>query len=99
MKLINKFSIVLLCLILIVPIGVFGRENTDDDIPKLQNPMSVQYLKKYLLKSQPRLALNSKIEKNLKNKLKSDPVVKNIYEAIRLNASQIQKEPFLERIK
>ncbi|MFY0654817.1 MAG: heparinase II/III family protein [Cyclobacteriaceae bacterium] len=71
----------------------------DEGVQKLKNPISASYLKRYLRKSQPRLVLNSSIERNLRSKLKSDPVVKNIYEAIKLNAADIQKEPFLERIQ
>jgi hypothetical protein len=59
--------------------------------------MSVQYLKKNLLKSQPRLVLNSTIEKELKNKLKTDPVTQNLYKAIKANAVEIQEKPLLER--
>lgn len=69
-----------------------------ETIPTLQNPVTVQYLKKNLRKSHPRLVLNSSIEKDLKAKIKSDPVVGNMYKAIKLNADKIQKEPFLERI-
>jgi len=68
-----------------------------DDIPMLENPMTVQYLKKNLRKSQPRLVLNSKIEKNLKKKLKTDPVIQNMYKAIQLNAAEVQQRPLLER--
>ncbi|MBW6537104.1 MAG: heparinase II/III-family protein [Mariniphaga sp.] len=71
----------------------------EEDIPKLDNPMSVQYLKKNLRKSQPRLVLNAQTERNLRNKLKTDPVVQNMYKAIQLNAAEIQNEPLLERIK
>jgi hypothetical protein len=70
-----------------------------EDIQALDNPMSVQYLKKNLSKSHPRLVLNPSIERNLKKKLGTDPVVKNIYEAIRLNAGEIMNKPFLERIQ
>ena len=76
--------------------GVFSEEK---EIPKLQNPMSVQYLKKNLRKSQPRLVLNSTIEKNLRKKLKTDPVVQNMYKAIQLNAAEVHTKPLLERIK
>ncbi len=65
----------------------------------LDNPMTVQYLKKNLQKSQPRLVLNAKIEKNLKNKLKTDPVIQNMYQAIQLNAAEVQQRPLLERRK
>lgn len=69
----------------------------EEDIPMLDNPMSVQYLKKNLRKSQPRLVLNAKIEKNLKKKLKTDPVIQNMYKAIQLNATEVQQRPLLER--
>ncbi len=69
-----------------------------DSLPKLENPISVKYLQQKLDKTGPQLVLNSKIEKNLKTKLKTDPVVQNLYKAIKLNTETIQKEPLLERI-
>jgi len=71
----------------------------DEDIPMLDNPMSAQYLKKNLRRSQPRLVLNSQIEKTLKKKLKADPVIQNMYKAIQLNAAEVQQKPLLERVK
>ncbi len=71
----------------------------DEELPQLENPISVKYLKSHLRKSQPRLVLNAKIEKELKKKLKSDPVVQNMYKAIQLNAAEIVQKPYLERIK
>jgi hypothetical protein len=76
--------------------NVFAGEQ--EDMPMPDNPMSVQYLKKNLRKSHPRLVLNPSIESSLKKKLATDPVVKNVYEAIRLNAGEIMNRPFLERI-
>jgi len=67
-------------------------------IPKLENPITVKYLQKKLPKTGPKLVLNNKIEKQLKAKLKSDPVIQNLYRAIKLNAATIQKEPLLERL-
>lgn len=69
-----------------------------NDTAKLQNPISVKYLKTNLRRSQPRLVLTPGIEKNLKKKIKSDDVVKNYYAAIKLNAQQIQQAPLLTRI-
>jgi len=95
----------LFCIILIVPLIAQADVNNPSskvagkDIPRLQNPISVEYLKKNLRKSMPRLVLNSTIERNLKRKLKTDPVVKNMYKAIQLNAVEVQKQPLLERIK
>ena len=68
-----------------------------DSIPVLENPITVRYLKQHLRKSQPRLVLNSSIEKNLRQELKTNPVIQNMYKAIQLNAAEIQEEPFLER--
>lgn len=85
--LLMAFSLLAICLIA-----------QEHEMSKLQNPVSVQYLKSHLLKSQPRLVLNSKIEKELKQSLKIDPVVQNMYKAIQLKAAEIQKKPLLERI-
>lgn len=68
------------------------------DPVKLENPISVKYIKSKLRKSSPRLILTPAIEKKLRSKLKSDAVVKNYYEAIRLNGKDILKQPLLTRI-
>ena len=72
-------------------------ESLPDDTVKLENPISVKYLKNKLRKSSPRLVLTPAIEKNLKKKIKSDDVVKNYYAAIKINAKQIQQAPLLTR--
>jgi hypothetical protein len=74
----------------------FAQEH--ENIPKLDNPITVQYLKKNLRKSQPRLVLNAKTEKLLKVKMKSDPVLQNMYAAVKLGAEQTLKEPLLQRV-
>ncbi len=90
----TKLNLLISFLCLVVMYPVLAQEH---EIPKLENPISIQYLKKNLRKSQPRLVLNSGIEKDLKKKVKSDPVVKNMYEAVKLNAAGIYGEPLLER--
>lgn len=84
--------ICLLCTVLMLP--AFAQEH---EPKKLQNPISVEYLKKNLRKSQPRLVINSDLEKLVKSKLKTDPVIQNMYKAIQSNAAEIQKKPLLER--
>ncbi|MGI6519779.1 MAG: heparinase II/III domain-containing protein [Fermentimonas sp.] len=69
------------------------------DIPELTNPMTTRYLKRNLRKSQPRLVLNRSTERLLRQKLKTDPVTRNMYEAIQLNAEKILEKPLLERIQ
>ncbi len=89
----NFLIVSLFCWAIVLP--SFAQKN---EIPKLDNPITTQYLKTNLRKSQPRLVLNSKIESNLKKKLKSDPVVQNMYKAVKLNAESIYNEPLLERV-
>ncbi len=59
--------------------------------------MSVKYLAANLRTSGPRLVLTSDTEKNLKNKIKNDDVVKNYYAAVKHNARQILQAPRLTR--
>jgi len=77
--------------------AVVQASSPENEIPKLNNPVSVQYLKTNLRKSQPRLVLNAELEKLVKSKLKTDPVVQNMYKAIQLNTEKILNKPFLER--
>lgn len=91
----------LLCLLMVLlPVSISRAETSEsgkDDIPKLQNPISVRYLKTNLRKSKPRLVLNTELVKMLQSRIKSDPVVRNMYKAIQLNAVSIREKPFLER--
>ncbi len=63
----------------------------------LDNPMSVSYLDKHLQATQPRLVNSPDVLKNLKQKLESDPVLINVYEAIHQQAHAILGQPLLER--
>ncbi|MEM8964988.1 MAG: heparinase II/III family protein [Bacteroidota bacterium] len=62
---------------------------------KLENPISVAYLKENLKKESPRLVLNKGIEDNLRKRLKTDPVIQNVYKAIKLNAESILERPII----
>lgn len=72
---------------------------TEVNIPKLQNPISEQYLKANLRKKSPRLVLTSDKVKLLQQKIQTDAAIKNMYAAIRLNVEDIYKQPLLERIQ
>ena len=61
-----NYLVSFLCMLIIASTSYVSAD--ENDIPMLDNPMSVEYLKKNLRKSQPRLVLNSKIEKNLRKK-------------------------------
>lgn len=79
----------LLLTFLIILFAFKSSANAQHSPQKLKNPISAAYLKNNLRKESPRLVLNKEIEKNLKKKLKSDPVVQNIYAGIKLNAESV----------
>ena len=83
------------------PSGLLGPVTikvADEDMPILQNPMSESYLKENITKSKPRMVFNQQIVEDLKIQIKADPVIKNMYEAVRINAYHTLDEPLLERI-
>ncbi|WP_073098193.1 heparinase II/III domain-containing protein [Cyclobacterium lianum] len=67
------------------------------DPTKLENPITVNYIKRNLRKSSPKLALTPAWERNLKRKIKDDPMVANYYEAVKANAEKVLEEPELTR--
>lgn len=85
-------------------VGIFflysiGKSQPAETLLPLQNPINTSYLKKHLRKRQPRLILNAKTDKALKKALQTDPVVQNVYAAIKLNAETIFAKPLLQRKK
>ena len=71
----------------------------EKDIPKLQNPFSESYIKKNLSKSKPRMVFNHQLVEDLKGKIKTDPIIGNLYEAVRLDAYKILDLPVMKRVK
>jgi hypothetical protein len=69
----------------------------ENDPPKLDNPITEAYLKRNLRKSSPKLVLTPSLERQLKRKIKNDPMVGNFYEGIKLNAEEVLKQPVLTR--
>ena len=65
---------------------------------KLENPMTVEYLKKNIRKKSPRLLLTPEIERNLKKKLNSDPLAQSFFLALQSDAAEILKLPLPERV-
>jgi len=70
-------------------------ENSEKQPVRLENPITARYLQKNLRKQSPRLVLNKETEQNLKKKLKTDPVVQNVYKAIKLNAESVFEKPII----
>lgn len=87
----------IVCFRIFIPEIVFSQPNEIGNKYHLENPMTVEYLNMHLTSETPRLILNKHIEGQLWEKVESDPVVQNMYQALKLNAEQIQSEPLLER--
>lgn len=79
-------------------INILASDTQHSNLPKLDNPMSVEYLKKHLRQEFPRLGYTQKSIKVLKRKVKTDSVMKNMYDAIKKNAESIYDEPLLKRV-
>ena len=75
-----------------------GANHSIDTLPTLENPVDLNYLMENLSPDHPRLILTPKAVKQLKSKLKSDPIVENVYQAIKLDVAKILQKPLLERI-
>ncbi len=92
---IKKFAYCLWLFFIANPI--FAQPNPGDITApiKLDNPITVSWLKTNLQKQSPRLILNKEIEKNLKEKLKSDALIQNIYKAIKFNAEEVLKKDII----
>lgn len=92
-----RYSILFVSLVFCQQVRSQNREANQSAMVRLENPITVSYLKSNLRKSSPRLVLTPSIEKTLKRKIKSDPLVKNYYDAMKLNAAKILEEPLLTR--
>lgn len=82
----------LFCLVTVFPVLAQNRQ-----IPKLVNPITVEYLKKNLSKKSPKLFLTPEIEKVLKRKLKSDPLAQSYYNYLLAKRDTILTKPLLKR--
>lgn len=87
-----------LCLIMLTSYAqTHVNDLAENGRPKLDNPISVQYLRKHLNKKSPRLLLTPAIEKRFKQKLKSDPLTQNFYKYLYKEATLILDKPLLQR--
>jgi len=96
-KLLTSFAFVLFFLACLTgPVNAQGKEK---EIPKLQNPFSTSYVRENLAKSKPRMIYNEQIVEQFRVKIKTDTVIENLYNAIRLKAYEILDFPVIERVK
>lgn len=90
-------QITILVFLLLASAQTIAEASGFPDPVKLENPISVKYIKSNLRKGSPRLVLTPAIEKKLRAKLKSDAVVKNYFAAMKINAANILNDPLLTR--
>ncbi len=91
-------SSAILSLGLLLTSVVIGQTHSESMQP-LENPFSESYLKDHIKSSKPRMVFNEEIVLNLKNKVRTDPVIGNVYQAVRINAFALLDQPVLERIQ
>lgn len=84
----------ILIILLIIHSG-HGFSQQDPGSFKLENPISTSYLKKQLSKKQPRLIFNAENERNLREKLKTDRMIQNIYSTIQYHAESILEKDLI----
>ncbi|NQV35052.1 MAG: heparinase II/III family protein [Phycisphaeraceae bacterium] len=85
------------CCIIGIALCVQASTLAAEAMPGLENPMSVEYLKANLHKTQPRLVFNAGLRGQLKRRMKTDPVLQNMVKAIKLNAADVRTKPLLTR--
>lgn len=89
MRILKQYIFILLSFLLLGSTHLVGQ--------KLENPITVSYLKKHLVKKSPKLILTPQIEKNLIQKLKSDSKVQIYYQYLKNESARILDEPLLKR--
>lgn len=92
-----KGRVVCSAMIAALGIGISGFAEVAPALPKFENPVSVDYLDRHLSPVHPRLVYTPAIVAELKAKRLNDPILGNMYSAVRLNADRILNEPLLKR--
>jgi hypothetical protein len=88
------FHLFLFLLVLTYSFQGFAQEKA---VYTLENPVTAAWLKAHLSKQSPKLLLNPKIEKQLKQKLLSDPLVMRYHLYLKKEAADILTKPLLKR--
>lgn len=92
-----KRATLLLTLTLALCLHVRAQSGPPEEAYVLDNPVDLAFLQKELRPEPPRLIMTEEAQRLVREKLASDPVVQNVYEALRLDALEILGEPLLER--
>lgn len=71
----------------------------NDQVPRLEKPFSVMYMKENLQSNKPRLIYNEARVARLKEAIKTDPVIGKLYREIRRGADQVLEQSVIRRDK
>ena len=94
----NKVLSCLIIMVLSVKVAISFSQDREENIGvPLDNPITVAYVKKHISKKSPKLILTPEIERNLKKKLATDPIVKKYYQYLLSESERILNEPLLKR--
>ncbi len=83
---------IIFCLLISLSISVASFSQSAEKITQktqLDNPITEFYIKSHLSKQSPKLILTPSVEKNLKFKIKTDPLVQKYYKFLEAQALQI----------
>jgi hypothetical protein len=94
----DKFFHLLFCILTAVfcVASTVALHAEEADIAKLRNPIDRSYLQKNLKQSKPRLIYTETSLAKLKEAIETDPVARNLYQAIRLEAMELLDRPVIE---
>ena len=105
MSTLTHYFFILICFTLISSFHLHGQSQSSSTQAQLsnsethtvENPISVAYLQKHLAKRSPKLFLTPSVERNLKQKLQSDPLVQGYYQYLKKEADLMHEKPLLKR--
>lgn len=98
---INTLKTFLIFSILLVTFQInqaLAAEN-EDDISSFHNPFSASFVQDNLSKTKPRMIYTKEIVEDVRKRIKTDPVIANLYKAIRNEAFEILDMPVITRDK
>lgn len=94
----KKTVLLMLVLSLSMLVRAQGDEAVKENYPKLDNPFTVDYLKKHIKQTSPRLIMDNDFKNRIQKQIKTSPYIESYYKTLQLEANEILTKPFLERI-
>lgn len=94
----HTYRVLLAACLSLLPLSITAKTDAPQaSLPKLENPISVGYLRGKLAKNSPRLMLTPAIERDLKARLATDPLLQAYHRHLQAEAAEILELPLPER--